>query len=317
MLRYIARRLLIMIPVFLLATLLLFFLLYIIPGDPVRVIGGERATDPATYRALRARYHLDRHWVVQYGYYMKGIVGCATLHCDLGESIQKRRPVASILGDSLPWSIKLAIAAIILEGVFGIVAGVISAVRRYSFLDTLVTVSTSVLVAIPVFWLGLMLQLVFGLALKDTFLGLPISGVEAGWRSYVLPAITLASVFTAITARLTRTTMLEVMRQDYIRTAAAKGLPQRTVIYKHALRNALIPVVTNIGLDFGSLIGGAILTETVYSWPGIGRQVYLAIISNDNPVVIGATIVFVIAFLLVNLVVDVSYAFLDPRIRYE
>jgi ABC-type dipeptide/oligopeptide/nickel transport system permease component len=146
---------------------------------------------------------------------------------------------------------------------------------------------------------------------------LPISGVDAGFRSYILPAVTLASVFTAITARLTRTTMLEVMRQDYIRTASAKGLPQRTVIYKHALRNAMIPVVTNIGLDFGGLIGGAILTETVYSWPGIGRQVFLAIQARDNPIVIGAVIVFVMAFLLVNLIVDVSYAFLDPRIRYE
>jgi ABC-type dipeptide/oligopeptide/nickel transport system permease component len=317
MLRYIARRLLIMIPVFLLATLLLFFVLYIIPGDPVRVIGGERAIDPATYQTLRAKHHLDRHWTVQYGYYMKGIVSCAKLQCDFGDSIQKRRPVSAILSESLGWSLKLSVVAIALEAFFGIVAGVISAVRKYSFLDTLVTVSTSVLVAIPVFWLGLMLQIVFGLQLQNTFLGLPISGVDAGFRSYILPAVTLASVFTAITARLTRTTMLEVMRQDYIRTASAKGLPQRTVIYKHALRNAMIPVVTNIGLDFGGLIGGAILTETVYSWPGIGRQVFLAIQARDNPIVIGAVIVFVMAFLLVNLIVDVSYAFLDPRIRYE
>lgn len=306
-----------MVPVFLLATLLLFFLLYIIPGDPVRVIGGERAIDPATYQSLRERYHLDRHWTIQYVYYMKGIVGCVKLDCDFGDSIQKHRPVRTILGQDIPWSIKLAIAAIILEAFFGILAGVISAVRRYSFLDTLVTVSTGVLVAIPVFWLGLMLQIVFGLKLKNSFIGLPISGVDEGLRSYILPAVTLASVFTAITARLMRTTMLEVMRMDYIRTASAKGLPRRTVIYKHALRNALIPVVTNIGLDFGSLIGGAILTETVYSWPGVGREVFLAVTARDNPIVIGATIVFVIAFLLVNLIVDISYAFLDPRIRYE
>ncbi|MGH7426659.1 MAG: ABC transporter permease, partial [Candidatus Methylomirabilales bacterium] len=206
--------------------------------------------------------------------------------------------------------------AILVEAVIGILAGVLSAVRRYSFLDGLVTVSTSVLVAIPVFWLGLMLQILFGLKLKDTVLGLPISGVSAGWRSFVLPSITLASVHTAVTARLTRTTMLEVMRQDYIRTASAKGLSRRAVVYRHGLRNALIPVVTNLGLDFGALIGGAILTETVYSWPGIGREVYLGIIRQDNPLIIGSTIVFVIAFMIVNLVVDISYAFLDPRIRY-
>lgn len=317
MLRYIARRLIFMVPVFLLATLLLFFMLYIIPGDPVRVIGGERAIDPATYRSLRAAYHLDRHWTIQYGYYMKGILNCAKFDCDFGESIQKHRPVSSILSQDIPWSLKLAFAAIVLEAFFGILAGVISAVRRYSFLDSLVTVSTSVLVAIPVFWLGLMLQIVFGLKLQHTFLGLPISGVDSGFKSFILPAVTLASVFTAITARLMRTTMLEVMRMDYIRTASAKGLPQRTVIYKHALRNALIPVVTNIGLDFGTLIGGAILTETVYAWPGVGREVFLATVSRDNPIVIGATIIFVIAFLLVNLIVDVSYAFLDPRIRYD
>jgi ABC-type dipeptide/oligopeptide/nickel transport system permease component len=146
---------------------------------------------------------------------------------------------------------------------------------------------------------------------------LPVSGVDQGWRSFILPSVTLAAVFTAITARLTRTTMLEVMRQDYIRTAAAKGLPERTVVYKHALRNAMIPVVTNIGLDFGSLIGGAILTETVYSWPGIGRELALAVLRKDNPIVIGGTVVLVMAFLLVNLLVDISYGFLDPRIRYD
>ncbi|MEA2502690.1 MAG: dipeptide transport system permease protein, partial [Actinomycetota bacterium] len=261
--------------------------------------------------AIRARYHLDDPIYVQYTTYLKDIV-----RGDLGTSIQLRRPVSQIMRESIPWSVKLALSATAVEIILGIGSGVISAVKRYSFLDTLSTVSTSVLIAIPVFWLGLMLQILFGLKFRGTFLGLPISGVTDGWKSYVLPSITLASVVSAVTARLTRTTMLEVMRQDYVRTASAKGLSRRSVVFKHALRNALIPVVTNIGLDFGTLIGGAILTETVFAWPGVGRQVYFAIIAHDNPVIIGSTIVFVFAFMIVNLIVDISYAVLDPRIRY-
>ncbi len=301
-----------MIPVFFGATFLLFLVLYIFPGDPALVIGGERARDPASYRFIRERYHLDEPVYVQYGIYMKGI-----LQGDLGTSFTLRRPVARILEDALPWSVKLALSAIVVEAVLGVAAGVLSAVKRYSFRDALVTVSTGVLVAIPVFWLGLMLQLlVLRIFLDFDLRTLPISGVGDGWQSYVLPSIVLASVFTAVTARLTRTTMLEVMRQDYIRTAAAKGLSRRRVIFKHGLRNALIPVVTNLGLDFGALISGAILTETVFNWPGIGREVYLAILRQDNPVIIGATVIFVIAYMIVNLVVDISYAYLDPRIRY-
>jgi ABC-type dipeptide/oligopeptide/nickel transport system permease component len=309
--RYIIRRLLQMVLVFFGATFLLFAALYLLPGDPTQALGSDRTLAPATVQAIRDRYHLDDPIYVQYVTYIKDIA-----RGDLGTSIQLRRPVSQIMGDSIPWSIKLALSATAVEIILGIGSGVISAVKRYSFLDTLSTVSTSVLIAIPVFWLGLMLQILFGLKFRGTFLGLPISGVTDGWKSYVLPSITLASAVTAVTARLTRTTMLEVMRQDYVRTAAAKGLSRRSVVFKHALRNALIPVVTNIGLDFGTLIGGAILTETVFAWPGVGRQVYFAIIAHDNPVIIGSTIVFVFAFMIVNLIVDISYAVLDPRIRY-
>ena len=301
-----------MIPVFLGATFLLFLFLYILPGDPTEVLGGERATDPVVKAVLREKWHLDEPVYVQYGIYMKNLA-----QGDFGTSFRLSRPVSRILGDSLPWSMKLAVAAIAVEAILGVIAGVISAVKRYSFWDTLTTIATSVLVAIPVFWLGLLLQITFGLAAQGTPFGLPISGVQDGWRSYILPSITLASVFTAVTARLARTTMLEVLKQDYIRTASAKGLPRSAVIYKHGLRNALIPVVTNIGLDFGGLIGGAILTESVFAWPGVGRQVFLATVNNDNPVIIGSTIIFLIGFIVVNLVVDISYGFLDPRIRYE
>jgi ABC-type dipeptide/oligopeptide/nickel transport system permease component len=309
--RYVIRRLLQMVLVFFGATFLLFAALYLLPGDPTQALGSDRTLNPATVQAIRARYHLDDPIYVQYTTYIKDIV-----RGDLGTSIQLRRPVRQIMGDSIPWSIKLAVSATVVEILLGIGSGVISAIKRYSFLDTLSTVSTSVLIAIPVFWLGLMLQILFGVKFRGTFLGLPISGVTDGWKSYVLPSITLASAFAAVTARLTRTTMLEVMRQDYVRTATAKGLSRRAVVFKHALRNAMIPVVTNIGLDFGTLIGGAILTETVFAWPGVGRQVYFAIIAHDNPVIIGSTIVFVVAFMIVNLIVDISYAVLDPRIRY-
>lgn len=312
MTRYIVRRVLQIVLVFFGATLLLFWVLFLLPGDPTQALGSDRNLNPEISERIRERYNLDEPILTQYGLYLKSL-----LQGDLGTSIQLNRPVARILTESIPWSLKLAAAAIVVEMVVGIVSGVISAVKRYSFWDTFVTLSTGMLVGIPVFWLGLMLQLLFGVQLQDTPFRLPISGVSEGWRSYVLPAIVLASVHTAITARLTRTTMLEVMRQDYIRTAAAKGLRRRAVVYKHGLRNALIPVVTNLGLDFGSFIGTAILTETVFSWPGIGRQLFLGVIAHDNPVIIGATILFMVAFMVVNLAVDVSYGFLDPRIRYD
>jgi peptide/nickel transport system permease protein len=312
MIRYIIRRVLQMVVVFFGATLLLFAALYILPGDPTQALGSDRNLNPKVVEAIRARYHLDDSVWVQYEIYMKSL-----LHGDLGNSIQLNRPVRRILGESVPWSLRLGVVAIAIEAVLGILTGVISAIKRYSFWDTMVTVSTSVLIAIPVFWLGLMLQILFGLRLQGTPLEMPISGVSDGFRSYILPGVTLAAVYTAFTARLTRTTMLEVMKQDYIRTASAKGLTHWRVIFKHGLRNALIPVVTNIGIDFGGLVGGAILTETVFAWPGVGRQIFLAISAHDNPVIIGSSIILVLAFMVVNLVVDISYAFLDPRIRYE
>jgi ABC-type dipeptide/oligopeptide/nickel transport system permease component len=301
-----------MIPVIFGATLILFVMLFAV-GNPVDNIGGDKALNPDIRRTIEERYHLNDPLWKQYTSYMGNV-----FKGDLGESILQRRPVRRILGDGLPWSLRLAVCAIAIEAFIGILAGVISAVRRYSFMDVFTTIGTSVVVAIPVFWLGLMLQILFGVQLKNTFLQLPISGVDAGFpKAYILPALTLASVFTAVTARLTRTTMLEVMRQDYIRTASAKGLSERRVVYKHALRNAMIPVVTNIGLDFGSLIGGAILTETVYSWPGVGRELAIAALRQDNPLVIGGTIILILGFLAVNLLVDISYGFLDPRIRYD
>jgi ABC-type dipeptide/oligopeptide/nickel transport system permease component len=305
---YIIKRILQVIPVIIGVTLILFLLMYVIPEDPARLILQKGATEEALQN-LRVKMGIDKPLYVQYWRYMTQLA-----KGDLGTSYRYRRPVNSILADHYPNSIKLAIAAILIEIIIGLVAGIISAVKKYSFWDILVTVSTTLAVCIPVFWLGMMMQVVFGLKLG----WLPMSGMGDGsLRYYILPAVTLASVSTAFVARMTRSSMLEVMSNDYITTAYAKGLSQFKVIGKHALKNALIPVVTLIGLDLGALMGGAILTETVFSWPGVGRTIYLAILQRDAPVVIGGTLVLVLIFVFINLIVDVTYAWLDPRIRYE
>jgi len=308
MLYYILRRIMQMIPVVIGVTLILFILMYIIPEDPARLILQKGATEQALAN-LREKMGIDKPLYVQYWRYVKQL-----LQGDLGTSYRYRRSVNSILAEHYPNSIRLAVAAIIIEIIIGIFAGIVSAVRKYSFWDTLVTVSTTLAVCVPVFWLGMMLQIIFGLRLG----WLPISGMGDGsLKYYILPAITLASVSTAYVARMTRSSMLEVMSNDYITTAFAKGLSYNMVIGKHALKNALIPVVTPIGLDLGALMGGAILTETVFSWPGVGRTIYLAILQRDAPVVIGGTLILVMIFLVLNLIVDIIYALLDPRIRYE
>lgn len=318
MFKYVVRRILQMIPVFFGVTLILFILRVpgLLPGDPIQLIVGERELTPALRAQIEEKNHLNEPLHIQYGYYVSGI-----LKGDLGESYQKGRPVADILLDKFPNTFRLAIAAIVVEVVIGIGAGIVSAVKQYSFWDVLVTLSTSVLVSVPVFWLGLLLQMFFGIMLKKWTGGavfLPMSGMgnPPDFAHLVLPAITLASVSTAYVARIMRSQMLEAMGQDYIRTAMAKGLTERAVIFKHALKNALIPVVTYIGIDLGALMSGAILTESVFSWPGVGREIYLAVMTRDWPVVMGGVIIIVLIVMFVNLLVDISYAVLDPRIRY-
>lgn len=308
MLYFIIRRILQIIPVIIGVTLILFTLMYIIPEDPAKLILEKGAT-PEALQNLREKMGIDKPVYVQYWRYIKKLA-----KGDLGTSYRYRRSVNSILADHYPNSIKLALAAIIIEIIIGIFAGIVSAVKKYSLWDVLVTVSTTIAVCIPVYWFGMMLQVAFGLKLG----WLPMSGMGDGSiRYYILPAITLASVSTAFVARMTRSTMLEVLSNDYITTAYAKGLSTNMVIGKHALKNALIPVVTLIGMDLGTLMGGAILTETVFNWPGVGRTIYLAILQRDAPVVIGGTIILVMIFVVMNLIVDIIYALLDPRIRYE
>lgn len=273
---------------------------------------------PAVYAQLRHDYGYDQPWYVQYGRYINSLA-----HGDFGTSITTGRSVRDIIADTYPYTVRLAFAAIAIEIVFGIGVGIVAAVKRYSIWDVMATLSTSVLVALPVFWLGIMLQYVFGIWLKgltNAQFYLPVSGASGEgfppWVHLILPAITLASVSTAYAARIMRSQLLEVNGQDYIRTAFAKGLTPSAVLWKHSLKNALIPVVTFIGLDLGAMLSGAVLTETVFNWPGIGFTIARAAFSLDYPVVFGCTVIILFAVMFINLLVDVSYAFLDPRIRY-
>jgi len=320
MLKYIGRRILQMIPVFIGVTVLLFLMTAVVPGDPVKMITGEREISPAVYNQIRAEYGFDKPLIVQYGMYLNRLA-----HGDLGQSLMRGRPVKDMLLDKFPYTMQLALAAIIIEIIFGIGAGMISAVKRYSFADVLVTLSTSILVSLPVFWLGTLLQMFFGIYLKEWTNGafyLPMSGAGGPgapfphWVYLILPAITLASVSTAYAARIMRSQLLEVMGQDYIRTATAKGLSASAVLWRHTVKNAMIPVITFIGIDFGAMMSGAILTETVFNWPGVGNEIYNAVVRRDWPVVMGGVVIIVVVVMIINLLVDISYAFFDPRIRY-
>ena len=279
-------------------TLVIFILMNVLPGDPARLILQKGATEQALEN-IRIKMGLDKPLHIQYWRYVKQLT-----KGDLGTSYRNRRPVSEILSDHYLNSIRLAIAAIIIEIIIGIFTGIISAIKKYTFWDTLIVISTTLAVCVPVFWIGMMFQVTFGLNLGL----LPISGMGDGSiRYYILPSITLASVSTAYIARMTRSSMLEAMSNDYITAAYAKGLSRFKVIGKHALKNALIPIVTLIGLDLGTLMGGAVLTETVFNWPGIGRVIYLAILQRDTPVVMGGTLILVIIFILINLIVDIVY----------
>ena len=268
------------------------------------------ARSPVTARShpqLPADYNLDDPLIVQYFKYIGGF-----FQGDFGTDFSGR-PVLDTIERALPVTIKLTIVAVVIETVIGIAAGVLSALKRGSFFDNLVLLSTTLLVSIPVFVLGFLAQFTLGLQL-----GLfPVAGINDGWASYLLPGLVLASLSMAYVARLTRTSVAESMAADYIRTAKAKGISNRRIIFRHALRNSLIPVVTFIGADVGGLLGGAIVTETVFNLPGLGRAIYDGLARQEGAVVVGIVMLFVFFYIFFNLVVDVLYAVLDPRIRYE
>lgn len=306
MLKYIGRRLLMLIPVLLGVTFIVFSIMYMTPGDPAQLILGESAP-PEAVAELRAEMGLDDPFIVQYGRFVANAV-----QGDFGKSYTTKRDVFSEIFARFPNTLKLAGVGVALAIAIGIPVGIISATRQYSLLDTTSMIGALLGVSMPNFWLGLMLILLFSVNLG----WLPSSGSES-FMHIILPAFTLGTGSAAIITRMTRSSMLEVIRQDYIRTARAKGVAEKKVINKHALKNALIPVITVIGLQFGYLLGGAVLTETVFSWPGVGRLLVEAIRQKDTPTVLASVVFMATTFSFVNLLVDVLYAYVDPRIKSQ
>lgn len=347
-----------LIPVMIGVVLITFMIVRLIPGNPCVTMLGERAT-PAKCEAFMERFGLNDNVFVQFGRYLLNMV-----KGDLGVSIRFTRPVVDLISERLPMTMELTMLAMIFSTTIGVLLGVISALKRNTFLDTLTMIIANIGVSMPVFWLGLLLAYLFALVLKGTPFALPPSGrfsaglavtnladfwgmtnvtglkkfiidllsnftlinaiITGDWKIFgdalkhlILPAVAVGTIPMSIIARMTRSSLLEVLGQDYIRTARAKGLVERKVISKHAMRNAMIPIVTIIGIETGSLLSGAVLTETVFSLPGIGTSLVGAILARDYPVVQGFTMVIAIIFVLVNLIVDLSYAYLDPRIRLE
>lgn len=303
---YILRRILMLVPVLFGVTLVSFSLLHLVPGDPAEVLAGLEASKEDVDR-IRKEYGLDQPLVVQY----LRFVGNAA-RGDLGVSIQSRHPVGELLLQRLAFTLQLSLVSILVASAIGLLAGIVSSTRQYSLFDTLSMLGALFGISMPIFWLGLLLILAFAVKLH----WLP-SGGTGSLRHLILPALALGSASAAVIARMTRASMLEVARQDYIRTARATGYRERVVIFRHALKNAMIPVLTVFGLEFGYMLGGAVLTETVFSLPGIGRLLVEGIFMRDYPVVQGAMIAVATTFVLVNLLTDVAYAFFDPRIRYE
>lgn len=304
--KYILRRLLLLIPVLLGVSFLVFTIMSFTPGDPAQLILGENAPREAILK-LRTEMGLDDPFLIQYFKFVKNaIVG------DFGRSYTTGREVFGEIFSRFPNTLILAVLGVIIAIVIGIPLGIISATKQYSLLDSVSMIAALLGVSMPNFWLGLMLILTFSVKLG----WLPSGGFD-GWKSIILPAVTLGVGSAAIITRMTRSSMLEVIRQDYIRTARAKGVLERVVITKHALKNALIPVITVIGLQFGGLLGGAVLTESVYSWPGVGRMMVDTIRQKDTPTVLAAVVFLAVTFSIVNLLVDILYAYVDPRIKSQ
>lgn len=331
---YIFKRLVMMIPVLLGASIIAFSLIHLAPGDPARTIAGEHASIQ-TMERIREKYGLNDPLPVQYWIWLK-----QAMRGDLGRSIVSNERVATEILDRFPNTVELTLCAMILAIAVGSIAGIVSASKQYSALDYATMGVALFGVSMPVFWLGIMLMMVFGVFLRwlpisgridtlipftrvtgfyilDSIITLNFRALLSSIRYLILPSVALGTIPMATVARVTRSSMLEVLRQDYIRTERAKGLSERLVIYRHAVRNAMIPVVTVIALNFGLLLAGALLTETVFAWPGIGRYVVRAVGMRDYPVVQGCVMFFALIFVFVNLIADVLYVYIDPRIKYK
>lgn len=331
---YIVKRLLVLIPVLLGMTIIVFSIIHAIPGDPAETILGEKATEQSK-QALRDQLGLDKPWLEQYFAYLSELV-----RGDLGESIRTKIPIAQEIVPYLMATLELALASMIFAVVIGLNAGIISAWRHNSWFDYICMVIALVGVSMPIFWLGLMEQWLFanelkwlpssgrmnvrdpiesvtGLYVVDAMISGRFDQVWTAVKHLILPSIALGTIPMAVIARMTRSSMLEVMSSDYIRTARAKGMRQFFVVYKHALKNAFIPVLTVIGLQMGMLLGGAVLTETIFAWPGVGRYIYDAISFRDYPVIQSGILIIAFIYILINLIVDLLYAAVDPRIQYK
>jgi peptide/nickel transport system permease protein len=334
MLGFIIRRTLLVIPTLLGMTVIIFLMLSITPGDPAELLLGERATQESL-DAMREYLGLKEPLHVQYGMFLKRVVSF-----DLGETIWSREKVSTEIKERFPATIELALAAMLISSILGVILGIVSATRQYSWFDYTSMVGSLMGVSMPVFWLGLVLMLVFSLTLGwfpmsgrlgaeidlpivtnfyviDALLARDGEALKDVLLHLALPAIALSTIPLAIVARMTRSSMLEVLRQDYIKTAKAKGLSETKIVLKHALRNGLIPVVTVVGLQFGILMGGAILTETVFAWPGVGKWLYDGVVKRDYMVIQGGTLLVATTFVMVNLIVDVLYAVINPRISVK
>ena len=305
--KFIVRRLLQMIPVILGSTFLIFLLVFVLPGDPTAGRCGQRPCSPAYIEAFRAEYNLDEPFIVQYLLYIGKL-----LQGDLGTNFYGNT-VLHELALRYPVTVRLTLIAIAFEIIVGIAAGVLAAIRKGSFADSLVTISTLILISIPVFVIGGLAQMIFGIRLG----WFPVTATEGTWEQLLMPGMVLASLSVAYVARLTRTNLLENLRADYVRTAKAKGLSNRRAVGVHALRNSLVPVVTYIGASFGALMGGAVITERIFNINGIGSFIFRSINQRDGVSVVGAVVVLVIVYLFVNLLVDILYGFLDPRISHD
>ncbi len=307
MIRYIVRRVLLLIPVLLGVSFIVFSLIHFTPGDPAMIILGESAP-PEALEALRLEMGLNDPFLVQYGRYVFNVV----TKLDFGRSYVTRRLVFNEIIGQFPNTVKLAALAVMVAISIGIPAGVIAATHQNKWIDNVTMFFSLLGVSMPIFWQGILLILIFSLSLQ----WLPSSGFNT-WQQMILPSLTLGSGSAAIIARMTRSQMLEVYRQDYVRTARSKGLKERVVVLRHALKNALIPIVTIIGLQFGFLLGGAVLTESIFGIPGLGRLIVNSIRTKDMMIIQGGVLLIALTFSLINLFVDVLYAYLDPRIRSQ
>jgi peptide/nickel transport system permease protein len=305
--KYVQRRLILAVPTILLTSIVVFLMLFLIPGDPAAIYIGDNTSTPERLTEIRHQMGLDKPLYVQYVDFV-----WHALHGDLGRSLQTNQPVTSEIMSRLPNTIELAVAAMVLGTIFGVAMGLISGLKQNSFIDTLSMIIALFGISIPVFWLALLLIMLFAVRLQ----WFPATS-QPGLRGLVLPAISLALLSAATLARIVRASVLEVLHQEYLNTARAKGISYAAVVFRHALPNAVIPVITVMGLQFGSLLSGAVITETVFARPGLGKLVVDSIQNKDLPVVQGVILVLAVIYILMNLLVDLSYALVDPRIRYD